>query len=226
MRLLPLLRQHVVAASSRHSLPTGVSIELMPIVEDGLFGFEFVPARHANTYVIVGCNAQGVPMLRKTVYDVDARNALQLVVVDGHTLSRPERKMLFKPQHRDLHFDDWPAAAEAAWAELEMLFPTRRGQSVALYQNRERSLEEALSIAHAHLSRWDPSIHFFGLPSEAEQGFALKGANGDHGVLVFQRPDIWMLRWKAPPDAVYESWSVVLPDVDGMLDSGFRDIAS
>jgi hypothetical protein len=31
--------------------------------------------------------------------------------------------------------------------------------------------------------------------------------------LIFPRLDIWMLRWKAPPHAVYESWSVVLPDL-------------
>ena len=27
-----------------------------------------------------------------------------------------------------------------------------------------------------------------------------------------------MLRWKAPPQAVYESWSVVLPDPDAVSD--------
>ena len=61
---------------------------------------------------------------------------------------------------------------------------------------------------------------FCGLPGEAELGFALSDANGGHGVLVYQRPDIWMLRWKAPPDAIYESWSVVLPAIDVERNTG------
>ena len=84
----------------------------------------------------------------------------------------------------------------------------------------------ALSIAHSHLAHWNPFIQFFGLPDEAQQGFALKGANGENGELVFQRPDIWMLRWRAPPQAVYESWSVVVPDLDAARDTVHRDLAS
>ena len=47
----------------------------------------------------------------------------------------------------------------------------------------------------------------------------MSGAPGEHGELIFQRPDIWMLRWKAAPHAVYESWSVALsePDVPDYL---------
>jgi hypothetical protein len=74
-----------------------------------------------------------------------------------------------------------------------------------------------LSIAHSHLAQWNPCTHFFGLPNEVEQGIALTGAKGERGELIFQRPDIWMLRWKAPPQAVYESWSVVLADPDADL---------
>jgi hypothetical protein len=85
--------------------------------------------------------------------------------------------------------------------------------------------DEALSIAHSHLAHWNPVIQFFGLPDEAQQGFALEGAKGEHGELVFQRPDIWMLRWKAPPQAVYESWSVALPDPDAASDTAHRNRA-
>jgi hypothetical protein len=35
-----------------------------------------------------------------------------------------------------------------------------------------------------------------------------------------------MLRWKAPPQAVYESWSVVLPDLDAASDTAHRNRAS
>jgi hypothetical protein len=35
-----------------------------------------------------------------------------------------------------------------------------------------------------------------------------------------------MRRWKAPPHAVYESWSVVLPDLDAGSDLARDDLAS
>jgi len=48
-----------------------------------------------------------------------------------------------------------------------------------------------------------------------------------HGELIFPRTDIWMLRWKAPPVyAVYESWSVVLPDLYAGSDLARGDLAS
>ena len=43
---------------------------------------------------------------------------------------------------------------------------------------------------------------------------------------MFQRPDIWMLCWKAPPHVVYESWSVVLPDLDAGSDLARGDLTS
>ena len=64
--LLPLLRSHLVAAASRYPLPAGLMLELLPIVEDGLFGYELVPDRNTHTYVTIGCNAQGEPRLRRT----------------------------------------------------------------------------------------------------------------------------------------------------------------
>jgi hypothetical protein len=64
------------------------------------------------------------------------------------------------------------------------------------------------------LAAWDPFIRFFGLPNEAQHGFALHGAAGERGELISQRLDIWILRWKSPPNAIYEEWSVVLPDRD------------
>ena len=76
-----------------------------------------------------------------------------------------------------------------------------------------RGLEEALSIAHSYLVHRDPFIQFFGLPNEAELGFALTGASGEHGELIFQQPDIWTLRWNAPAEALYKSWLVVVGDL-------------
>jgi hypothetical protein len=224
--LLPLLRSHLIAAASRYPLPTGLALDLLPIVEDGLFGYELLPDRNTHTYVTIGCNAQGEPLLRKTSYGIGAPNALELVAVNGHILSRSERAARYSSQRRDHHFPDWPAAAESAWAELLFLFPGRPRQPVAVREHVHRCLDEALSIAQSHLAHWNPFIQFCGLPNEAQQGYALKGAHGEHGELIFQRPDIWMLRWKAPPQAVYESWSVALPDLDAARDTVDRNRAS
>jgi hypothetical protein len=155
-----------------------------------------------------------------------ANNALQLVAANGPILSRSERAARYSTQQRDAHFPDWPAAAESAWAQLLFLFQERPRQPVAVHEHVHRCLDEALSIAHSHLAHWNPFIQFCGLHDEAQLGFALKGAHGEHGELVFQRPDIWMLRWKAPPQAVYESWSVVLPDPDVASDTAHRNRAS
>jgi len=223
---LPRLRSELVGAASRYPLPAGLALDLLPIVGDGLFGYELVPDRETHTFVTIGCDAQGEPVLRKTLYGVGAANALQLVAVNGQILSPNERAVRYSTQQRDAHFPDWPAAAEAAFAQLLILFPQRPRRPVVVHENRHRCLDEALSIAHSHLAQWNPRIQFCGLPDEAQLGFALKGARGEHGELVFQRPDIWMLRWKAPPHAVYESWSVVLPGPDAAGDTAHRDLAS
>ncbi len=223
---LPLLRRHVAAAASRHPLPTGLALDLLPIAEEGIFGYELVPDRDAHTYLTIGCDARGEPVLRRTLYGVGAPDALQLAAVNGRVLSRTERAARYSLQQRDAHFADWPTAAEAALAQLASIFPGRPRQPVALGENIQRCLDEALSVAYSHLAQWNPSIRFCGIPNEAEQGFLLSGVDGQHGELVFQRPDIWMLRWKAPPHAVYESWSVVLPDLDGTSDSARGDLAS
>jgi hypothetical protein len=226
MHFLPLLRKHLVAAACRYALPRGVTIDLLPIVEDGLFGYELLADRQTHTYVTIGCNVQGKPMLRRTLYGVGAPNTLQLVAVNGHILSRSERASHCDTEQRDSYFSDWPAAAESAWAQLLFLFPERPRQPIAVRENVHRCLDAALSIAHSHLAHWNPFIHFGGLPNEAQHGFALKGAGGEHGELLFQRPDIWMLRWRSSPQAVYESWSVVVPDLDAARDTAHRDLAS
>jgi hypothetical protein len=149
-----------------------------------------------------------------------------LVAANGHILSRSERAARYPFQQRDAHFLDWSAAAEAVWAQLALLFPGRPRQPIMLRETVHRCLDEALSIAYSHLTCWNPLIHFCGLPNEAQQGYALTGADRERGELLFQRPDIWMLRWRAPPQAVYESWSVSVHDADAADGLSQDDLAS
>lgn len=224
-RILPLLRERIVDRSIAHPLPKGLSIGLVPIVEEGLFGFELETEREAHTYLMIGCNAHGTPVIRETMYDTQAPRALQLVTSHGQRLSQSDREGRFRAQWHDSQFNDWPDAVEALWNRLSVLFPGHPRQRVAIPDTRIRSLEGALSIAWTHLARWDPFIMFCGLPDEAELGFSLGDATDGHGILVYQRPDIWMLRWKSPPDAVYESWSVVVPatEVERNAGNGFAN---
>lgn len=204
----------MVAAASRCPLAAGLALELLPIVEDGLFGYELSPELSTHTYLIIGCNAQGQPMLRRTSYGNVASDALQLATLDGRVLSRTERAARHGSQQRDSNFPDWTAAADSAFAQLHALLPGRPRRPVAIRQYAHRCLDEALAVAHSYLADWDPCIHFLGLPDEAQHGFALRRGKDEHGELLFQRPDIWMLRWKGSSQSVYESWSVVLPDLD------------
>ena len=211
-QLLPLIRRHLSAAASRRPLAT--TLELVPIVEDGLFGYELIPDRETHTYPILGRNAEGEPVLRRTSYGVGAPDALQLVVVNGRLLSRSERAARYTAQRREFLFPDWLAAAEAAWEQLLILFPDLPRRTPILGENIHRYFDKALSVAHSHLLRWDPFIQFFGLPDEAQMGFELTGARGEHGELTFQQPDIWTLRWNAPPEVINETWSLPWDDLD------------
>ena len=211
--LLPLLRSHLATAAARHSLPGVVSLELFPIVDDGLFGYELVPDRETRAKLTIGCDGKGVPMLRKMSYDTAAPNVLRLAAVNGQRVTGGTPRMGHAPR-RDSLFPDWPSAVAAAWAELDTLLPERPRRHVEVNATAHRFLDQALTIAHSHLAAWDPFIRFFGLPNEAQHGFALHGAAGEHGELVAQRPEIWILRWKSPPHAIYEEWSVLLPDRD------------
>ena len=220
-RLLPLIRSHLVAAASE--CPLGTELDLVPIAEDGLFGYELVPDGEAHTYLIIACDAQGKPVLRRTSYSIGAPDALQLVAVNGHVLSRSERAARYTIQRRDSAFTDWHAAAEAVCGQLCMLFPEWTGQTLVLRGNA-RYLEEALCIAHSHLDRWDPFIQFFGLPNEAQLGFGLTGSSGEQGELRFQLPNIWTLHWNARTEVIDESWRIVMDDSDTRTDRARSDL--
>lgn len=157
--LLSLIRGHIVAAASRYPLPTGMGLNLLPIVEDGLFGYELVPDRKAHTYLTIGCDARGAPVVRKTLYGVDAPNDLQLVAVNGHILSRTERAARYSIRQRDSHFTEWSAAAESAWAQLVILFPERPGnRSSCLRTCTGVSMRRCLSLTRTSLNGTPSSI--------------------------------------------------------------------
>jgi len=221
-QLLPLIRRHLSAAASRRPLET--VLDLVPIVEDGVFGYELVPDRETHTYPIIGRNEQGEPVLRKTSYGVGAADALQLVALNGRLLSRSERAARYTAQRREFLFSDWLAAAEAAWEQLLILFPDLPRRTPILRESMHRYFDKALSVAHSHLLRWDPFIQFFGLPDEAQMGFELTGSGGEHGELTFQQPDIWTLHWSAPPVVINETWSLAPDDPDADLDNADSDL--
>src|SRR5258708_7727397 len=113
--LLPLLRGYLLgAAPDRLATP----IDLVPIVEDGLFGYELIPDRDMHVYPIIGRNAQGEPVLRKNSYGAGASSALHLVAVDGALNFQSRRAARSSIQRRDTLYPNWLAAAESAWAHL------------------------------------------------------------------------------------------------------------
>ena len=218
---LPLIRGHLVTAASE--CPLGTALDLVPIAEDGLFGYELIPDREAHTYLIIACDPQGTPVLRRTSYSIGAPDAMQLVAMNGHVLSRSGRAARYTIQRRDSAFADWHAAAEAVCGQLCTLFPDWTGQTLTLHGNA-RHLEEALRVAHSHLNRWDPFIQFFGLPDEAQLGFRLTGSGGEHGELRLQLPNVWTLHWDARTEVVNESWSTVMKERDTHTDRAQGDL--
>jgi len=206
--LLPVLRAHLVAAASDHLLPEGFSFDLLPIVDDGIFGYEFLPQRETHTYLTMGCDSGGKPVLRRSLYCAEAPSALRLATANGRVLTQSELEAWHRIQPRDFSFPDWPSAAEAAWRDFAALFPEGPRCPVAIHDARHRCLDEALAIAHSLLARWDPRIDFCGVPDEAQYGIALTGAKGEAGQLMARAAGHWTLRWDAAGHAIHEHWSV------------------
>ena len=209
--LLPLIRRHLFAAAARHPLAT--DLELVPIVEDGLFGYELVPDRETHTYPILGSNAQGEPVLRKECLANAPPGALQLAAMDGRTVARAARALPSRSGRRDMRFPDWASAAKFACAELEHFFPGAPRRAPLLNTDPNASLERALLAAASRLAQWSPIIHFCGLPKEEQFGYALYGAQGGRGELFFRHPAQWTLHWKSGREVVCETWSAIAPDL-------------
>ena len=116
--LLQIIRGHLLAAAPHHSLPAGLSLDLLPIVEDGLVGYEFLPNQATNSYLTIGCDDRGVPVLRERLYRAEGASGLRVASVNGRTLSQADRIAGNSLRRRDAILPDWPSTAEAAWIEL------------------------------------------------------------------------------------------------------------
>ena len=198
-------------AAAHHSLPAGLSLELLPIVEEGLVGYEFLPNQATNSYLTIGCDDRGVPVLRQRKYRAESTKGLRVAAVNGRTLAPKPSSAGHHLRRRDAILPDWPSTARAAWIELAALFPQQPRHGIHIDEASQHALDEALDIAHAHLSEWDPCIDFCGVPDEAQYGFALTHANGGRGLLASRQPGHWALWFQCPDASVNEEWSVVSP---------------
>jgi len=204
---LPLIWRNLIAAVSRNR--RSFNFDAIPIVEGGLLGFELVPDRPAHSYLILGCNAKGEPVLRKTSYGLEAPGALNLIARDGRVLPHGERVARSAVQPRDYLFGDWPMASQTALDTLSSLCP-ELGRRTHTLRESQPGFEDALAVAYALLVRWDPFIYFVGLPHEACMGFELAGASGERGRLSSPKPNHWTLEWSASDEGIHKTWSWIV----------------
>lgn len=209
--LLPLIRAELVAAAARHTLPAGLALDLLPIVEQGLFGYEFQPDRESCDYVTIGRDDRGRPVVRRSQYCPEATGTLRLAAVDGRVVSVRDVDPWRRIRHRDVAHADWPAAAEAAWVELDALFADGPRRAIEIHDARHHELDGALAFAQEQLAAADPRIEFCGVPDEAQYGFALIGTKGEHGLLSLRAPGTWALRWESAARVLSEAWTASAP---------------
>lgn len=212
-RILPLVREHFFAAAAHCSMPLGFSLDLVPILEEELLGYELVPLGLAETCLTLGCKPDGEPVLRKESLANAPPGAPQLAAMDGRTVARAARALPPRSGRRDMRFPDWESAAKFACAELEHFSPGAPRRPVLLNTDANASLERALLAAASRLALWSPIIHFCGLPKEEQFGYALYGAHDGRGELFFRHPARWTLHWKSGAEVVRETWSAIAPDL-------------
>jgi hypothetical protein len=210
--LFPIVRAHLVASAALHSLPAGLSLDLLPIVEDGLAGYEILPNRATQTYLTIGWDRRGRSLVRESSYRDGRPATLRVAAVDGQ--ARPAAAMaLRRLRQRDTVFSDWPSAAEAVWSELSRQFPHEPRHTIELHDLRQEELDEALATAYRHLAerdpQIDPQIDFCGVPDEAQYGFALTDPKGGRGYLVARHPETWSLWFESPAGSVREEWPML-----------------
>jgi hypothetical protein len=70
-------------------LAARVSLDLVPILEEKVLGYELTAIGDAETCLTLGCKPDGEPVLRKETLSNALPRALQLVALDGRTIARP-----------------------------------------------------------------------------------------------------------------------------------------
>jgi len=206
--LFPIVRAHLAAAAALHSLPAGLSFDLLPIVEDGIAGYEILPNRATQTYLTIGWERRGKPVVRESSYLDGRPTNLRVVAVDGQAATA-DATAPGRLRQRDTVFRDWPSAAEAVWSELARLFPQQSRHAIELHDLRHEELDEALATAYRHLAEIDPHIDFCGVPDEAQYGFALTDPKGGRGQLVARHPETWTLWFESSAGKVQEEWPML-----------------
>ena len=186
----------------------------MPIVEDGLVGYEILPNHATHTYLTIGCDDRGVPVLRESSYSDGPTGVLRMASVNGRTLTQGGSSVARRPRQRDVVLPDWPSTAEAVWARLEALFPQQPRHCIEVHGARHDCLDQALAITFAHLADCDPCIDFCGVPGEDQYGYTLVHVNGGRGLLTSREPGKWSLWFQAPNATVSEEWAMALPGID------------
>jgi hypothetical protein len=153
-----LVRGHFAEAAGRCSLPLGFSLDMVPILEEELLGYELTAVGDAETCLTLGCKPDGEPVLRKESLTNAPPRALQLVALDGRMIARAPREVPSRYGRRDLRFPDWPSAAKLAWAERKRSSRERRAVrrysiSLATLLERARSgRDEARAMERASIS--------------------------------------------------------------------------
>lgn len=206
--ILPLVRGHIVEAAGHCSLPVGFSLDILPIQEEDLFGYELTPPGGAETCLTLGCKFDGEPLLRKeSLLSVHGAGP-HLATVDGKAVADGTATRS-RYGRRDTRFPDWCSAARFAFDELEAIFPGAPRRAPLVNAGCNASLERALFAVATRLAPWNPCIHFCGLPNEDQLGYVLCSPEGGRGELVFRRPDRWTLRWQSARELILEAWTVV-----------------
>jgi hypothetical protein len=204
--LLACLRTHLSDVASHYSLPANLALDLLPIIEDGLFGYEILPTRDTHTYLTIGADADDSPVVRKTLYCATSPSALRLAAANGRTLLRHELDAWRNIVQSDTRHADWTTCAAATWAELSALFAERPRFPISIHDAEHAALDDALATAQSYLNGRDPRIDFCGIPDEAQYGFVLTGDDGEHGHIVLRSRGLWELQWSAPTALTHEEW--------------------
>ena len=205
--ILPRIRHELVVQAATLDGTKGREIALCAIVEDGLFGYELVPSMMTLPFLIMGCAENGIPRLRRTLFDPTRDSGLRLAALHGRALRGTRPRMPKRSRQDEALYADWPTAAAYAWKDLSGAVGGDRTTWDACMAEC-RSLENALAIASLHLAEWDPGIDFWGLSNQAELGLPLRGMGGESGTLTRKRPDIWVLSWVTKQTNLTREWSI------------------